>query len=331
MRQIEVGKNDSGQRIDRFLRKYLRNCPLSRIYKFLRKDIKVNSKRVEASYLLCEGDIIRLYVSDEEYEMLVDSRKTENLYNKKSSIQIEPAYEDENILVANKPKGILTHGDRFEKKKHLTNQVIDYLIQKGEYNPRTEHVFKPAPANRIDRNTTGLVLFGKNANAIRDLAYMLKKRGYIDKEYLTIVEGELTDVMELVGSGTKNRKSNTMLKTEKDNAKEMETLITPIKSNGEFSLVSANLITGRTHQIRFQLAEAGFPIIGDSKYGNQSTNRFFSRKFALRSQLLHSYKIAFVESYGTLDYLKGEKITAAPPKEFSIIEKYLFGEGEQSD
>ena len=281
--------------------------------------------------MLCEGDVIQLYMSDEEYKVLVDSKKTENLYNKKSSIQIEPAYEDENILVANKPKGILTHGDRFEKKKHLTNQVIDYLIQKGEYNPRTEHVFKPAPANRIDRNTTGLVLFGKNAEAIRGLAYMLKKRGYIDKEYLTIVEGELTDVTKLVDSGTKKRKSNTMLKTEKDNAKEMETLITPIKSNGEFSLVSANLITGRTHQIRFQLAEAGFPIIGDSKYGNQSTNRFFSRKFALRSQLLHSYKIAFVESHGTLDYLKGEKITAAPPKEFSIIEKYLFGEGEQSD
>ena len=157
MQKIKVTANDSKRRLDRFLRKYLERATLGSIYKIIRKDVKVNGQRKDNNYVLEEGDEITLYLSDERIAALSAPKKTASRRKTKKTFTV--IYEDDNILIANKPFGLLTHGDRNEKKNHLANQVKDYLIEKGEYNPRTEKVFSPAPANRLDRNTTGLVLF----------------------------------------------------------------------------------------------------------------------------------------------------------------------------
>ena len=188
MQKIKVTANDSKRRLDRFLRKYLERATLGSIYKIIRKDVKVNGQRKDNNYVLEEGDEITLYLSDERIAALSAPKKAASRRKTKKTFTV--IYEDDNILLANKPFGLLTHGDRNEKKNHLANQVKDYLIEKGEYNPRTEKVFSPAPANRLDRNTTGLVLFGKNSDALRTLnRYIREDR--ISKFYRTIVFGNL--------------------------------------------------------------------------------------------------------------------------------------------
>ena len=164
MVNVEIGRNEAGQRLDRFLKKYLVNAPLSYIYRAIRKDVKVNGKRRPQDAVLSEGDVVSLYLADEEVERL-----TAKPERKKAKRQFQIAYEDDNIIAVEKPYGLLTHGDRTEKKNHLANQVVDYLIETGAYSPRTEKTFVPAPVNRLDRNTTGLVLFGKNAMAVKEL------------------------------------------------------------------------------------------------------------------------------------------------------------------
>ena len=172
MREITITANDAGRRLDRFLRKYLRNASLGEIYKLIRKDVKVGGKRKDQSYVLCEGDILALYIADEVLDKMTGAGDVQGgpaagrQSHRKAKRQFRIIYEDDNILIADKPFGLLTHGDAHEKKNHLANQVKDYLIEKGSYDPASEKVFSPAPANRIDRNTTGLVLFGKNSAAL---------------------------------------------------------------------------------------------------------------------------------------------------------------------
>ena len=166
MRDITITANDAGRRLDRFLRKYLRNASLGEIYKLIRKDIKVDGRRRDQSYILQEGETLSLYISDDVLERLTGSCASTAASGRsgrpgsKARKQFRIIYEDRNILIADKPYGLLTHGDRNEKKNHLANQVKDYLISRGEFDPLSEKVFSPAPANRLDRNTTGLVLFG---------------------------------------------------------------------------------------------------------------------------------------------------------------------------
>ena len=161
MIKLIITENQGGQRLDRFLKKYFDKAPLSYIYKMIRKDVKVNGKRASAEAMLSAGDELTLYINDEEAKTL---QKPPRQVRAKKQFVI--AYEDENILAAEKPFGLLTHGDRTEKKNHLANQVLDYLVEKGEYNPRMDRTFSPAPVNRLDRNTTGLVLFVKKKSLL---------------------------------------------------------------------------------------------------------------------------------------------------------------------
>ena len=186
MVKITVEKNEDNQRLDRFLRKYMKSAPLSLIYKLIRKDVKVNGKRAREDYVLAGGDEIVIYMSPEELDGYRVRKEAV-----RSRRQFKIAYEDENILAAEKPFGLLTHGDRTEKKNHLANQVLSYLMEKGEYDPRTERTFTPAPANRLDRNTTGLVLFGKNGEALRELNRMIREKSYVSKYYITIARGNV--------------------------------------------------------------------------------------------------------------------------------------------
>ena len=263
MIKLTITENEEKQRLDRFLKKYLRNAPLSYIYKLIRKGVKVNGKRVPAETQLFLGDEVCVYISQEE----ADSYRTRDR-SKTAKRQFRIAYEDENILIAEKPFGLLTHGTAEEKKNTLSNQVIGYLVETGAYNPRAERTFVPSPANRLDRNTTGMVVFGKNYAALKSLNHMIRERNYVRKYYLAIVSGILDKNLRLSDKMVKKAGKNRVTVTDIDEGegKLMETFARPLKSAGGYTLVEVELITGRTHQIRAQLAKAGFPIIGDEKY-----------------------------------------------------------------
>lgn len=318
MKEITITANDAGRRLDRFLRKYLNRASLSQIYKLIRKDVKVDGKRRNEAYMLSEGEILTLYLSDEQIASLSSPVDTQRHHAKR---QFGIVYEDDNILIADKPFGLLTHGDISEKKNHLANQVKDYLIEKGDYNPRDEKVFSPAPANRIDRNTTGLVLFGKTSQSLKGLNEMIRE-DMISKYYLTIVHGIIDHEMILEGALTKDSKTN-KVSIIKDGEFAIKTIVRPVRTLAfNTTLIEVELVTGRSHQIRAHLASVGHPIIGDTKYATKSAVRLnsrFSEKFKLSTQLLHAYRIEFKRCVETLDYLSGKEFTAEIPEAFQRI------------
>ena len=329
---VEISENEEGQRLDRFLRKYLGEAPLSFIYKAIRKDVKVNGKRASRELLLKSGDRIDIYITEEKLaELRTKPRDIGHLASSKR--EFTTVYEDENIIVVNKPFGLLSHGDGVEKKHHLANQVVDDLILRGEYDPRSSRGFTPAPANRLDRNTTGIVLFGKNAKALRDLNRRIRRRDGIRKFYLTIVAGELKDRLELSGALVKDEERNIVSIVRggasgdsEHQTREIITIAEPLITSGGYTLIKVELVTGRSHQIRAHLSSVGYPLIGDPKYGDESINKNLRNKFGLSGQLLHAWELEFnyLED-SVLNYLEGKTLRADLPKRFSEISKELFG------
>lgn len=326
MLSIDIKADDAGQRLDRFLRKYLPKASLGSIYKMIRKDVKVNGKREKIEYLLMEGDVVTLYLSDDKFRVLskTDSRGNVNRVRREFSI----VYEDENIILVNKPRGLLTHGDSKEKKNHLTNQVIDYLIQTGSYVPRASRTFIPAPANRLDRNTSGIVAFGKTAETMRSLTQLFKNR-QVEKKYLAICHGLLNEEKELTGYMRKMETAG-VIKAETADSDEVDskvvlTVVKPIATgeySGEpYSLIEVNLKTGRTHQIRMHLSSIGNPLLGDRKYGGRVLS-----KLRIKNQMLCAYKLIFKEpgEDGALAYLKDKEFTVEPDKVMEEAIKKIF-------
>lgn len=321
MKKIQITANDAGRRLDRFLRKYLERATLGSIYKIIRKDVKVNGKRQDNKYVLQPGDEVTLYLSDDILSTLTAPKGGND--RKKTKKTFTVIYEDENILIADKPFGLLTHGDQQEKRNHLANQVKDYLIAKGEYNPRTERIFAPASVNRLDRNTTGLVLFGKNSQSLRTLNQWIRENR-VSKYYWTIVFGHLNEKLELRGRLEKDPDSNTVKVFDEndDRGREIETLVMPMQSLDSATLVEVKLVTGRTHQIRAHLASIGHPVIGDSKYAKGRAKQFNHRIYescGLSTQLLHSYRLKFENCDGPLAYLNGREFVAPLPEQFENI------------
>ncbi len=310
MIKLQITENDDRQRLDRFLRKYFKNAPLSRIYKMIRKDVKLNGKRAGEDTMLCAGDELTVYISEEEAESLCRSRRPAGVKK-----QFRIAYEDENIIVVEKPFGLLVHGDEREKKNTLANQVVDYLIEKGDYVPRRERTFVPSPVNRLDRNTTGLVLFGKNSRTLQSLNRMMREKGYVEKYYLTIVSGRLQKPLTLSDYLTKDHDKN-IVKVWRDKdpsgneGKAIETIARPVAWAKGFTLVEVELVTGRTHQIRAHMQKAGYPVIGDEKYGDPAVNARIRREYGLSTQFLHAYRLAFSSALPPLEYLAGKTVTA---------------------
>ena len=302
MKQLTIGKNDAGQRLDKFLTKNLPNLPQSLLYKYIRKKrIKVNGKRAEISTRLSEGDVLDLYINDEFFE------KPEPTYDfLHAGTNLNILFEDKNVLVLDKPVGLLAHPDDREYVDTLIGRVKRYLYEKGEYDPEAEQSFTPALVNRIDRNTGGIVLAAKNAEALRVLNQKTKARE-IHKFYLCAVHGTPKPSQGLLkGYLWKDEKKNRVYvyKDFKPGSKTIETKYRVLKSAENMSLVEVELLTGRTHQIRAHFASIGCPLVGDGKYGNNQNNR---KQGGRRKQFLYSYKTVcdFTTDAGALEGVHG--------------------------
>lgn len=321
MKELVIDHTSENQRIDKYLKKLLVKAPSSMIYKMLRKkDVKVNGKRVKENYIVHYGDVVELFLYEDKFQEYTSPMTIKDL-----PITFTPVYEDEHILIVNKPVGLLVQPDAKEELNTLSNQVLTYLYQKGEYDPQKSLGFVPGPVHRLDRNTSGLVMFGKDMRALQDLNQMMKQRHCIDKRYQTIVKGYMKDC-ELIDYVRKNEDEGKMYLVSKDTpgALKMDTVVHVLQAKKDYSLVEVSLITGRTHQIRVHLASCSHPVMGDSKYGDFEWNKIIKKKYHLSSQLLHAYSLTFTDPIGSMRYLKGKTVTAPLPKLFVRIKKDLF-------
>ena len=302
MKELTVGKNDAGQRLDRFVAKAVPLLPASLLQKYIRlKRIKVDGKGAKRDTRLLEGNVLQLYINDEFF----DKPRAENAYLTVSVPKLHIVYEDENLLLVDKRPGQAVHPhDGAEYGKTLIDHIQAYLYAKGEWRPREEKSFAPALCNRIDRNTGGIVIAAKNAEALRILNQKIKDRE-LDKRYLCIVEGKLKpEAGELKGYLFKDAAKNRVYVTRESQpgAKTCVTKYRTLAARQGLSLVECELVTGRTHQIRAQMAAAGHPLLGDGKYGK--LDKASGRKY----QALYSYKLTFTfeTDAGCLSYLNGK-------------------------
>ena len=301
MKELKIGSNDAGQRLDRFLAKAVPLLPASLAQKYIRiKRIKCNGARTERDARLKEGDILQLYINDEFF----DKPREDNAYLTVASPKLNIVYEDEHILLVDKRPGLAVHPhDGAEYGRTLIDHIQSYLYQKREWRPREENSFTPSLCNRIDRNTGGIVIAAKTADALRIMNQKIKDRE-LDKRYLAIVEGvPKPKDGTLKGYLFKDAKKNKVFVTDKPQpgAKTCQTNYKTLAAAQGLSLVECELITGRTHQIRAQFAHAGHPLLGDGKYGK------LDKRFDRSYQALYSYKLTFTFSTdaGVLEYLNG--------------------------
>ena len=306
MKEFEIGKNDAGLRLDRFLAKAVPLLPASLAQKYIRiKRIKRNGQRVQRDDRLAEGDKLQLYINDEFF----DTPRADNAYLTVSAPKLNIVYEDENILLVDKRPGLAVHPhDGAEYGKTLIDHIQAYLYAKKEWIPRTS-TFVPALCNRIDRNTGGIVIAAKNAEALRVLNQKVKDRE-LDKRYLAIIEGVMKPLEgTLRGQIFKDAAKNRVYVTDKPQpgSKSAVTNYRTLETKDGLSLIECELITGRTHQIRAQFAHAGHPLLGDGKYGK------LDKRFDRRYQALYSYKLTFrfTTDAGALSYLNGRSFQVA--------------------
>ncbi|MDR5587683.1 MULTISPECIES: RluA family pseudouridine synthase [Clostridium] len=316
--KIEIGANEAGQRLDKFLRKLLKDVPLSAIFKALRKkDIRVNGKKQSEKYFLEEGDIV-------EIKYIKSNPEKKEKFIQVNFSGMKTAYEDENLLVVEKWPGILVHPDKDEKEPTLTDYVLSYLKEKGSYVPENEITFTPAPCNRLDRNTSGLVMFGKTFEGLKSINETIRE-DRVRKYYVALVKGKVKDGL-YTGYILKNQDTNISKVYEKEvpDSKKIAMEVTTTQTNGAYSLLEINLITGRSHQIRAHLSHLGSPIIGDDKYGDRKLNSFFKNKYGLEYQYLYAYKLVFKEMKGKVAYLTNKTVVNALPPILKKIKSDVF-------
>ena len=317
MKELQVKANDAGQRLDRFVGKAVPLLPESLLQKYIRlKRIKLNGKGAKRDTRLSLGDVIQCYINDEFFE----KPREENSYLKVGTPRLSIVYEDENLLLLDKKPGVLCHSAGQWDYNTLIANVQAYLAQKGEWRPKEENSFAPALCNRIDRNTGGIVIAAKNAETLRILNDKIRDRE-IEKYYLCAVHGR--------PKPPEGRLENFLFKDAQKNqvyvkdrpepgAKTAVTEYKLLRSKGPLSLVECRLLTGRTHQIRAQMAHAGWPLLGDGKYGSERFNKNFEEK----GQALYSYKLRFdfPTDAGILEYLRGKEFQV---EKVDFVEKYF--------
>ena len=317
MKKIIIGENDKDQRADRFLSKLLPNANKNFIMKMIRKkNIVNNNSKMNASDILKLGDEITLFFSDQTYEKF--SKKS----NSYAHIKLDIVYEDQNIIVIDKPSGLLSHSADNMRDKNLIDGVIAYLIEKGEYNPREENSFVPALCNRLDRNTAGLVIVGKNSLSLKTLNSKIKERDF-KKIYNSIVLGEFTLNGLVEDRMIKDDKKNRSNITKSDSGIIMQSYFKTLIAGEKYSLVEIDLITGRTHQIRTQLSNLKHPILGDPKYGNYGANKKLDTLGMKNHQLLASVEMILPKMDGELEYLSDKRFVSRYKNELSEVYKKL--------
>ena len=375
MREINVSTNEAGQRLDKLLRKYLKNANTSFIYKMLRKkNIVLNDKKAEGKEILNLGDSVKMYFSEETFATMTgltgqysgsaetnhattanaSAKRTHPASEKTSSAGKSNAqtyrngssgstserrakrafdvegfrkhivYEDENLLVLNKPSGWLSQSDG-SGLLSVNELCLQYMMATGALSEVQLQTFKPGIANRLDRNTSGLILFGKTLPALQALAELLRDRT-MEKYYLAIVYGDIDHAQRIDGYLAKDERSNRVEIRPKPfrDAVEIHTAYEPLERRDDYTVLKVHLITGKTHQIRAHLCSIGHPIIGDPKYGRKEANAYDRMHGGVKSQLLHAWELHFPETLnGVLQNLAGKTMTANPPKEFRTFLQYI--------
>ena len=318
MKLITVHKQEEGQRLVKLLGAYLKEAPNSFFYKMLRKkNITLNGKKADGTEKLKCGDEIRLFLSDETYEKFAGKVQPKEKF---PMAKLNIVYEDSNVIFINKPAGMLSQKS-VPSDVSLNEYLLGYLEKSGQWKQEESKAFRPSVCNRLDRNTSGMVICGKSMAGLQQMAALLKDRS-LHKYYLCLVKGVMTESQHLEGYLLKDENSNQVkiFQKETEGAAHIITEYEPLYTEGETTLLKVTLVTGKSHQIRAHLSSIGHPIIGDPKYGERKVNAFFRETHGIKNQMLHAWKLTFPELAEPLDNLSGKSFEAEPA---GLMKQYL--------